>query len=102
VIIAFAVAAGRRYLGDNALYPIAAVSGLTNIDALTLSVGQLFARGDVGADAAWRWIFLATLANLVFKIGAASFLGAPALRAYMLSIGLAALGGGIALLLLWP
>lgn len=102
VVIAFAVAAGRRYLGDNALYPIAAVSGLTNIDALTLSVGQLFARGDVGADAAWRSIFLATLANLVFKIGAASVLGAPALRAYMLSIGLAALGGGIALLLLWP
>jgi len=51
---------------------------------------------------AWRAIFLATLSNLLFKIVAASFLGSPELRKWMLGTGAIALTAGMALLLLWP
>jgi uncharacterized membrane protein (DUF4010 family) len=96
------VAAARDYFGDDAIYAVAVISGLTQVDAMTLSVGQLFSRGDVEADVAWRTIFLATLANLAFKIGAASVLGSATLRRYMLTLGGATFAAGVAVLLLWP
>jgi uncharacterized membrane protein (DUF4010 family) len=102
LVITFAVAAARQHFGDDAIYLVALISGLTDVDAMTLSVGQAFSRGAIEADIAWRAIFLATLANLLFKIGAACVLGTAALRAYMLSLGGAALAAGIAVFLLWP
>lgn len=102
VVIVFAVAATRDYLGDDAIYGVALVSGLTNVDAMTLSVAQLFNRGNVNAETAWRSIFLATLSNLLFKIGAASVLGTAGLRNYMLTLGTATLAAGVAVLLFWP
>lgn len=102
VVITLAVAAARQHLGEDAIYLVALVSGLTDVDAMTLSVGQLFSRGGIEADIAWRAIFLATLANLLFKIGAACVLGSAALRGYMLSLGGATLAAGVAVFLLWP
>ena len=75
VVILFAVSAAREHLGSDAIYIVAFVSGLTDVDAMTLSVGQLFSRGNLEADTAWRAIFLASLANLLFKVGAACVLG---------------------------
>ena len=102
VIITFAVAAAKTHVGTDAVYVVALFSGLTDVDALTLSVAQLFDRGQLPGDVAWRAIFLATLANLLFKIGAACVLGAGALRTYMLSLGGTTLLIGTALLVLWP
>ena len=87
---------------DQAVYAVAFVSGLTDVDALTLSVAQLYSGGEASGFDAWRVIFLATLSNLLFKIGAASFLGSPELRKWMLGTGAIALAAGAALLLLWP
>ncbi len=101
-VIIVSMAAARQHLGDDAIYGVAFVSGLTDVDALTVSMAQLFTGGRVSADLAWRSIFLASLSNLLFKIGAASLLGAPQLRTYLVSLGGAALGVGIAMLLLWP
>jgi uncharacterized membrane protein (DUF4010 family) len=100
--IVFAVAAARDYLGNDAIYAVALISGLADVDAMTLSVAQLFGRGQLEADEAWRSIFLASLANLLFKVGAASLLGAAALRTYMLTLGAGALAAGTALVVLWP
>jgi uncharacterized membrane protein (DUF4010 family) len=47
-------------------------------------------------------VFLATLANLVTKIGVACVLGGRGLRLYMLSIGGSGLMIGGALLWFWP
>ncbi|MEQ8860083.1 MAG: DUF4010 domain-containing protein [Pseudomonadales bacterium] len=102
VVIVFAVAAARTHIGEDAVYAVALVSGLTDVDALTLSVAQMFARGSVTGDMAWRAIFLATLANLAFKIAAASVLGSADLRRHMLTLGVATLAAGCAVLLLWP
>lgn len=101
-VIIVAVAATREHLGQDAIYVIAVISGFTDIDAMTLSAGQLYSRQRLDADVAWRAVFLATLANLVFKIGAASILGGAVLRRYMLTLGTGLLAAGIAILLLWP
>jgi uncharacterized membrane protein (DUF4010 family) len=102
VVILFAVAAARELVGDEAVYAVAFISGLTDVDALTLSVAQLYSGGETAGFDAWRAIFLATLSNLLFKIVAASFLGSPELRKWMLGTGAIALTAGAALLLLWP
>lgn len=102
VLILFAVAAARERLGNEAVYAVALVSGLTDVDALTLSVAQLFSGGDAIDFDAWRAIFLATLSNLLFKIVAASMLGSPGLRKWMLGSGAIALASGFAMLVLWP
>jgi uncharacterized membrane protein (DUF4010 family) len=102
VVILFAVAAARERIGDEAVYAVAFVSGLTDVDALTVSVAQLYSGGEASGFDAWRVIFLATLSNLLFKIGAASFLGSPELRKWMLGTGTIALVAGAALLFLWP
>ncbi|MBK80738.1 MAG: hypothetical protein CMQ43_07485 [Gammaproteobacteria bacterium] len=102
VVIIFAVAAAKTHVGTDAVYVVALISGLTDVDALTLSVAQLFERGQLPGDVAWRAIFLATLANLLFKIGAACVLGTAALRTYLLSLGGTSLIIGLVLLALWP
>ena len=102
MVIIFAVAAAKTHVGTDAVYVVALISGLTDVDALTLSVAQLFERGQLPGDVAWRAIFLATLANLLFKIGAACVLGTAALRTYLLSLGGTSLIIGLVLLALWP
>jgi len=102
VVILFAVAAARELLGNEAVYAVAFISGLTDVDALTLSVAQLYTGGDTSGFEAWRAIFLATLSNLLFKVLAASFLGSAELRKWILGTGAVALAAGAALLVLWP
>jgi uncharacterized membrane protein (DUF4010 family) len=102
VIILFGVAAARELVGSEAVYAVAFISGLTDVDALTLSVAQLYSGGETPGFDAWRVIFLATLSNLLFKIVAASFLGSPELRKWMLGTGAVAMAAGIGVLLLWP
>ena len=101
-VILFGIAAARDLVGTEAVYGVAFISGLTDVDALTLSVAQLYTGGEASDFDAWRAIFLATLSNLLFKVVAASFLGSPELRKWMLGTGAIALTAGTALLLLWP
>jgi uncharacterized membrane protein (DUF4010 family) len=102
VIILFGVAAAREHIGSEAVYAVAFISGLTDVDALTLSVAQLYSGGETPGFEAWRVIFLATLSNLLFKIVAASFLGSSQLRKWMLGTGATALLAGVTMLVLWP
>ena len=102
VVIVFGVAAAREHIGSEAVYAVAFVSGLTDVDALTLSIAQLYSGGAAHDFDPWRVIFLATLSNLLFKIVAASVLGSPQLRKWMLGTGAIALAAGGLLLLFWP
>ena len=81
---------------------MAGISGLTDVDAITLSAVQLVNSSQLEPDTAWRVILLATLSNLVFKGAAVAALGSRPLFvrvAVMFSIALAA---GIAILAAWP
>jgi uncharacterized membrane protein (DUF4010 family) len=102
VLILFAVAAVRARFGENAIYAVAFVSGLTDVDALTLSVGQMYASRQLEADLAWRSIFLASLSNLLFKALAAGLIGSPSLRRWIWGSGAIGLAAGVAILLFWP
>ncbi len=74
-LVLFAVAAAKHSLGDAGLYAAAAISGLTDMDAITLTAGRLAERGRVEPDTAWRAIVLASIANMVFKAGVVWSLG---------------------------
>ena len=79
-VITFVAKAAQVYLGEAGLYLAGAVAGLTDVDAIALSMANL-ARGDPGlASAATRTVVIAVLSNTVVKGAMATFLGAPELR----------------------
>lgn len=101
-LVTIGIAAAQDWFGNSGLYVVAVISGLTDMDAVTLSSTRMLAQGQLAADIAWRVILLAALANLVFKGGSAYVLGGKELgRRVLLLFGLA-LGCGLALLFLWP
>jgi uncharacterized membrane protein (DUF4010 family) len=80
-VISFALAAAQVEFGAGALYPVALLSGLTDMDAITLSTSQLVAKDRLDADTAWRMILLASLSNLLFKCAMVATIGGRALFA---------------------
>jgi len=100
-VILFVVAWAKETLGDQALYGVAALSGLTDVDAITLSVTELVQLGRVDAGTGWRLILVGVLSNLVFKGGAVVALGSRALRGRMLRMFGLSLAAGILILVLW-
>jgi uncharacterized membrane protein (DUF4010 family) len=101
-IILLAVAAARARLGSGGLYAVAVISGLTDVDAITLSTSNLVRAGNLEPHVGWRVIAIAALANLGFKAGAVALLGHRALLA-RIALGYGAvMVAGVCLLLLWP
>jgi uncharacterized membrane protein (DUF4010 family) len=101
-LVLLAVAAARESLGLRGLYGVAALSGLTDMDAITLSTAQLVSQGRLDGDTGWRLVLLASLSNLLFKGGTIAVLGSRHLLARIAVIYALALGTGLAVLLLWP
>lgn len=56
----------RTWLGETGIYLLAAVSGIADVDAITLSLANM-ARADLAADVASRAILLAALVNTLVK-----------------------------------
>lgn len=81
--------------GAQGLYAVAAVSGLTDVDAITLSSARLFELGQLSAREATVAITIALLTNLVFKLGVITVVGggrlARACGLPMIAIGAGAL-----------
>ena len=101
-LVTIGIAAAQDWFGNSGLYVVAVISGLTDMDAVTLSSTRMLAQGQLEADIAWRVILVAALANLVFKGGSAYVLGGKALgRRVLLLFGLA-LVCGLVLLFMWP
>lgn len=96
------VAASRRWLGTSGLYAAATLSGLTDVDAITLSIVQLLKAERIEPALGWRLVVTGVMANLVFKGAAVFLLGHPALRRWVLALFGAALAIGGGLLLFWP
>ena len=85
-------------IGNTALYAVALVSGLTDIDPITLSTLRLFNLGKVPSFNVINVIILAILANLAFKTTLALSLGGWAkMRHAAAGMGAMALG----LILAW-
>ena len=101
-VIIFAVAAVKDYFGQSGLYAVSLISGLTDVDAITLSLSNTIKDGGLTAERGWSLILLAALANMVFKAGMAVVLGSKSLAKYILgATGLTIVGGAL-VLWLWP
>ncbi|TWT76347.1 MgtC family protein [Planctomycetes bacterium CA13] len=101
-VVLFVVAAAKHHFGNEALYVIAMISGLTDVDAITLSTAKIFQDGELQAGIAWRVIVIATMSNLVFKAAAVAFLGSRRLFVYVAILFVITLVVSVALLLYWP
>jgi uncharacterized membrane protein (DUF4010 family) len=101
-IVLVAVAAAESQFGSKGLYVVAALSGLTDVDATTLSASQLVNSGRLSADHAWRLVVTALTSNLLFKGASVAMLGHRDLLLRIAPLYGAAMAAGIALLLFWP
>jgi uncharacterized membrane protein (DUF4010 family) len=101
-VVIFAVAAAQDYFGTGGLYVVAVLSGLTDLDAITLSTARLAAENRIDISTGWRLILLAGLANLVFKGATVALLGPPALMWRIAALFGSAVVGGLLIFWLWP
>ena len=101
-VVLLLVAAAREHFGDSGLYIAAAISGLTDMDAITLSTSRLVSTASLDTSTAWRMIIVAGMANMLFKAGLVLVLGARSfIKPVLLGMAISLLGG-LALLALWP
>lgn len=108
--VLLAAAAARQWIGPQGLFAVALVSGLTDMDAITLSVSRMTAGTAAGADGlppldmalAWRAIVVAVMSNLLFKGAIAAALGGRALGGRVAALFGMQVAAGVALVLVWP
>ncbi len=101
-IILLAVAFVNEEFENEALYVVAIISGLTDVDAITLSLSQLMKKGSLEVDTGWRLILLASLFNLLFKGILAATLGTKQLAKWVgISFGISIVAG-LLIIWLWP
>lgn len=102
VLVLVAVSYAKDHFGDAGLFTVAAFSGLTDMDAITLSTAGLSQQGDLDPTTAWRVILTGGLANVVFKAVLVSVIGSKELLKPALAGFGAILLGGTVILWFWP
>lgn len=100
--ISFISALVKDKFGNEALYFVSVVSGLTDLDAITLSTAKMTEQKSIEASLGWRLILVATLANLVFKGGMAITMGNKHLGKVVGVLFGILIITGILIILLWP
>ncbi len=74
-VILFASAAAKHYFGNKGLMVTAFLSGLTDLDAITLTTSRLVHAGKLLQQEALSVILVANISNLLFKAGVAGVMG---------------------------
>ena len=101
--VLLAMAAAKEWLGGAGMYAVATLSGLTDMDAITLSTSRLVNQSDGIAPAlGWRLIVVATMSNLAFKLGLTATLGSRRLLVIMALMFAVPLAVGAGLIFFWP
>lgn len=101
-LVRIGVAAANDHFGDQGVYIVAFISGLTDMDAITLSSAQMVASDTISAEVGWRSILIGGMANLVFKGGIVATLGPRRLLKPLAIAFLVSILGGLAILFFWP
>ncbi|MCP4415153.1 MAG: MgtC/SapB family protein [Chloroflexi bacterium] len=96
-LILLAARAAHFYFGDTGVYLSSIISGLADVDAITLSMAELSNSGNLDLSTAARAIVLATMSNTVVKGGIVIASGSSALRRALLPGFLLILVTGIVL-----
>jgi uncharacterized membrane protein (DUF4010 family) len=96
-IVTVVAKTAEAYLGATGLYLAGAVAGLTDVDAISLSMANLATSSPQSVKIAAYTIVIAVISNTLVKTGMAVFMGAPALRRTIIVVTLllfAAAGAG--------
>ena len=96
VVVLLAAAWLSDIAGNKGLYAVAAISGLTDVDPITLSSLRLFELGKLSASNTVISIAIAFLVNMLVKLGLVFFIGGKNLAMHVLT-GFAAMIVGVAL-----
>jgi len=99
VLILLLVEGARHWLGDAGIYLVSLVAGLTDVDAITLSLASK-ARDGLSHEVAIRGIVFAALSNSLVKAMLIVLIGGRELALRTLPIMFAGLLTGLAVLLL--
>lgn len=95
-VVLLAVAWTRELAGASGLYVVAAVAGLTDVDAITLSTARIASSGQISVTDLWRVIVIAFLSNLLFKAVIVAMVGSRRLlRIVSGMFAVLALGAGL-------
>ena len=96
-VVIFVAAAAQVYFGNTGLYLAGALAGLTDVDAIALSMANLAQQDPASSGAAARTIVIAVISNTMVKCSMVIWLGAPPMRRTMIPItGVLALSGFVA------
>jgi uncharacterized membrane protein (DUF4010 family) len=99
--VLFAIAAAEDLLGSAGLFATAAVSGLTDIDAITLSTARLVDTEVIDQTTGWKVILVAAMSNMVFKFGIAASLGSREMAKRLGTLFAIAIAVGVGLIAFW-
>ncbi|MCX7192654.1 MAG: MgtC/SapB family protein [Proteobacteria bacterium] len=94
VAVLLGTAGMKDIAGSHGLYVVALISGLTDVDAITLSSLRLFNLGQLNEHQTVTAIAIAYLSNLTFKFGLVFFLGGKSLAKHV-SVGFTAIACGM-------
>jgi len=97
-VVLLAVKVVQQHFPPSGLYAVAALAGLTDVDAITLSMAEFAVGGE--AQVAVTSIVIAALTNTLVKCGMAFFFAGPTLGKPLLIATVATLAAGLATLLL--
>lgn len=101
-LVLLGVAFAKQRFGDSGLFVVAVISGLTDMDAITLSTANLTEAGHVDPGTAWRVILSGGMSNMAFKSAlAVAFGGRAYFKIVTIAFALALVAGG-GILFFWP
>ena len=95
-------AAAKDHFGNSGLYIVAFISGLTDVDAITLSTSRLMNNKTIDLNTGWKVIMVAALSNIAFKAGLVAILGNKALFGRVALLFGISLIAGVLIVWLWP
>jgi len=75
VLILVVANLANRFFGENGIYFAATISGLADVDAITISLSHLAKSGELAGEVATRAITLAVLVNTLIKLSIIRFFG---------------------------
>jgi uncharacterized membrane protein (DUF4010 family) len=101
-LVLLGVAVAKHHFGQGGLFTVAAISGLTDMDAITLSTANLVNGNHLDPATGWRIILTGGVANLIFKGFMVTVIGSRLLAGWVAVVfGVSILGAGL-IAWLWP
>lgn len=101
-LVLYLIAWLKQNVGEGGLYPLAILSGLHDMDAITLSISRMALTDADLANQGWRYIAAGVLANMLTKTLLAGIMGGVQLATKLAVAFLPGLLAGLLVILFWP